>query len=1525
MVAKNAANKALVNLMLDAFVDQDQARADLARQPSDAAALKLFNRAQDIIEGVVKSFSLEALYQVQLAMDKSLHLDERPDGRSNTLDLDATDGPQEVVHLGIAEVGDLIWSLVVNAQYPDAKYFSLSADGALQFLKAPDYESAGQKNFNLLVKLADAQGHFVTQALTVQMGDVNEAPTAVAIAAHKIALGRAFSLDLASCFSDVDANDALTFTAEGLPQGLRITNQGQIVGVPVGLQAASKVKVTATDAGGLSVSQSLDISVWNTPTLQTVAPASGSKTLVKQGDVVQLVLNASEALILGGSGLPALAVEFNGLPLTAQFVGLNSAGNALTFSFTAPAKFGKSGLLAGDGQALRVLALDMNGSTLLGQTTGLPLETTAARLTTTAITLDNTEPASPGLQLVDLGVESSDGWSRATVVKVVGLEVDATWDYSLDSGNSWRPGPLLPHGAGPGFALNDEQRFAPGDVLVRQTDRVGNVSLPGSAQQPWVIDTTAPTLNLTSSTPALKAGESATLTLSFSEAPATLPLVTSPAGMVSAWMVGSSDTEYTATFTPGADFEGAAHFSLGAWYDRAGNLGSTQALASMAVDSRLPLAPSLIFSDTGWSPSDGVTATTLITLGQLQTDAAWAYSTNGGVDWTPGVGNSFNLTPGSYARGQVMVKQTDAAGNSSLTTRSPVHWQIDTSAPRTSIDSVAGDNVLNWQEREGGVRLSGRSAGAVPGDAVSVQWHGTSLETRVLADGTWAVGFSKGQLPSGELPLSEIRVSITDLAGNTSTIVHAVRVDTLTPSIALPTSTMPTDLQGWALNVTNAVTDNILNFFELTSITQTGEWQLSGTTTAEAGQDITLMLDGRSFKGSVSAGSIVEGMNTWTVVHQAGNQDVASVLAGLVHGNTYSLKVQGRDAAGNVSAWQESALQIKLFPPDVPTVAVLKTNSLTPVLSGTALKDTNTVDASGAKIYSQLEDGDLLIVTVAGRDFSLQLQASQNQNGPLSYDRSTQQWKLDLSAHRDSQGQALPLIQGSGVFDIGVQVKAAGYALPMADRSSQELMVKTISHPPVITWNPVAQDDVLNALETLAAVTLSGTVSDLVTGSPVNWAAGAALRVDLEVGGQIQTWGTTVNPDGTWSVQLTAAQAQALPSGSVRLSATVNSVFGNSATATRLFSVDTLAPTLTLNAPSDLALSAGETAAWQTALKVDDNGSGLGPVEAFLFSGSNLTSQLNMTQDADGNWVSVSGTWSVNSQSKDLTSLPDGNYTVHVVAKDLAGNSTMQSLSLVIDQTQPILSFEIHPAQLRKNQTAEVTLVLSESIAALPHLTPSQGSLSAWTAVPHSSGLRYKATLTPPDNDGGRITWTLAAWSDAAGNPGLGQAPAALDFDTVSPTVRDLKVVNPLPRPLGVNESVVVEVMFSEAVVIAGMPVLDLQVGTQTRSAVYAGVKTDTNNTPDPKLHLWRYTVQVGDNAADGIQISANALRRVDNASIQDPFGNEAVLTHAKPTIDSVLVDTTAPTVSVSLVGTDTQLLEGRLNISSVEEGLDIR
>ena len=240
----------------------------------------------------------------------------------------------------------------------------------------------------------------------------------------------------------------------------------------------------------------------------------------------------------------------------------------------------------------------------------------------------------------------------------------------------------------------------------------------------------------------------------------------------------------------------------------------------------------------------------------------------------------------------------------------------------------------------------------------------------------------------------------------------------------------------------------------------------------------------------------------------------------------------------------------------------------------------------------------------------------------------------------------------------------------------------------------------------------------------------------------------------------------------------------------------------------------------------------------------------------------------------DFSRLSDGNYTIEVQAKDRAGNLSSQSLALRLDQTAPTLRLTVDAdgTQVIKGETATLRLALSESAAALPAITPSSGSLSVWSVVTGSPSV-YQAKWTPPDNQTGKVSWTVGSWRDTAGNSGstLGTLPA-ITFDTQAPSVTEIKVIgDTTDQRFKAGETVEVHAKFTEDMWVTGQPTLALQVGTQVREARYIGRLVASDSTL-----VFRYVVQAGDTDTNGVSINANAIR----------LGNQGATYHVY-TVDS--------------------------------------
>lgn len=210
-----------------------------------------------------------------------------------TTSFNAAENGTAVATLTAADANALTWSTTLTGA--DAGLFSLTTGGVLTFNAAKNFEApddnGANRVYDLGVQVSDAAGNSTTQAITVNLTNVNEAPTSVGtVAAQTAVAGQAYSLGLSSYFSDVDAGDTRHYSATGLEPGFVIDlNTGILSGTASTNHAGSPVVVTMTDSGGLSTTQTFNFGVVTQPSL------TSSIDDVTNFDVTSnIVLTASE-------------------------------------------------------------------------------------------------------------------------------------------------------------------------------------------------------------------------------------------------------------------------------------------------------------------------------------------------------------------------------------------------------------------------------------------------------------------------------------------------------------------------------------------------------------------------------------------------------------------------------------------------------------------------------------------------------------------------------------------------------------------------------------------------------------------------------------------------------------------------------------------------------------------------------------------------------------------------------------------------------------------------------------------------------------------------------------------------------------------------------------------------------------------------------------------------------------------------------------------------------------------------------
>src|SRR6266550_6507389 len=125
------------------------------------------------------------------------------------------------------------------------------------------------------------------------------------------------------------------------------------------------------------------------------------------------------------------------------------------------------------------------------------------------------------------------------------------------------------------------------------------------------------------------------------------------------------------------------------------------------------------------------------------------------------------------------------------------------------------------------------------------------------------------------------------------------------------------------------------------------------------------------------------------------------------------------------------------------------------------------------------------------------------------------------------------------------------------------LQVPIIQVPPTIVaiTSPAAVGNIINQSEVAAGFTISGTA--MAGSSVVNGQTATIVIIDSS--NVVKYTYTTTVTNGIWSVNVTAAQAQALPDGSYIIKATVLDAVGNTATTvTQAITVDAVPPAVAI-------------------------------------------------------------------------------------------------------------------------------------------------------------------------------------------------------------------------------------------------------------------------------------------------------------------------------------------------------------------------
>lgn len=605
----------------------------------------------------------------------------------------------------------------------------------------------------------------------------------------------------------------------------------------------SKV-VTGVDAGDFVLASTGTAS----GTVTGVSGSGNSYTVTVSGitgdGTLRLDLKGSDTSIIDGAG-NAVAAGFtsgqaytfdNVAPAAPSTPDLNIASdsglsftdnitNVSTPTLTGSAEANSTVTLYGtDGTELGTTQADVSGlwsitSAPLGSGTHMltakatdAVGNTSAASAGVAVTIDTTAPTAPGTPDLaagsDSGMSSSDDITSENTPTFTGSAEANSTIALFDTDGKTVLGSTTSDGSGNWSITSTILAEGSHTLTTKATDVAGNESA-ASAGLVVVIDSTAPTLAITSSASTLRAGETATITFQFSEDPGasfTSADVTVSGGVLG--VLNGTGPIRTATFTPTTGIDaGTASISVAAdsYVDATGNFGGAGVSPALMVDTLAPAAPSApdlaAGSDSGASIEDNVTRSTTLTLtGTAEPNSTVRlYDADGatvlGTTSADGSGN-WSITSTTLAEGAhtLTAKAADAVGNVSAASAG-LDLVIDTAEPTFASATVNGSQlILTYSESSlldaavlpAAGDFEVQAAGAVRGvSAVAID---AAAKTVIL---TLAAAVSAGQAVTVGYTDHDDLNAIRDAAGNDAVSFGAEAVDNVTPPAPPPAPPTP--------------------------------------------------------------------------------------------------------------------------------------------------------------------------------------------------------------------------------------------------------------------------------------------------------------------------------------------------------------------------------------------------------------------------------------------------------------------------------------------------------------------------------------------------------------------------------------------------------------------------------------------------------------------------------------------------------------------------------------------------------------
>ena len=765
-----------------------------------------------------------------------------------------------------------------------------------------------------------------------------------------------------------------------------------------------------------------------------------------------------------------------------------------------------------------------------------------------------------------------------------------------------------------------------------------------------------------------------------------------------------------------------------------------------------------------------------------------------GADYSTTVGAEGNWTltlpAGTFsgvAEGALTVTTTVTDANGLTLASQTDTLNVLTTTPPATAGVAFGDGILNADEAAANGAISGTTGVSNPGQVVTISLNGVDYSGLADATGAWQVSIPAevlAALPNGSTPYS---VTVTDIAGNSSSTQGTFEVNTLPP----------------ALTLNEPAGDGILNATEVTQ-------PLNLTGTSEGNALISATFNGTTYSVNADADG------NWTLPVPA------EAFAGLVNGS-YPLTVTASNAAGNLTT-EVSSLTVKADAASLPTLA------LNPFAGD------NTVDGAERQTdqilsgtTTNVEAGQIVTLTIGGQPFTGVVQASGDwsltvpsgvltalADGTATYTVAVSDvagnvasGNVTITANSTASGLALDALSGDNYLNLNESADpliVTGTSANVGEGGIVTLLLNNVGYSGVVsatgTWNIIVPAEALANLpdgpQTLTVTAVDSTGATLSSTATLNVIINnlpdAAITTQLGGGtlnatdvGSAQTlsgstgvtgdgqavsvtlngtdYSGTVDGNGNWSITLPAEALDALDEGTTDYVVTVSDAAGNTSAVNGSVDIDLTPPTLTLGAVAgDNIVNVAESAEVITLTGNSDA------------TGQTVTITLN--NQVWTTTVGNDGNWSLDLPAGALAGVPAGAYTLTATVSDAAGNSFTETREINVATGELAISIEppftegyLSQAEAGQNQTLSGTTGVTgegQTVTVTLGGTDYPAEVDAngnWTLTLESSVLQGL--------DQG-ITTLVVNVADAAGNTGSLESSVTVDFVAPTLTVNDI-------------------------------------------------------------------------------------------------------------------------------------------------------